>query len=225
MNKRFLKVLVLLCLAHTAQAAQLTWQALEAPVKNFLQAELKARAASFKLGKPSSNLRLPECAALAVGWPPGVPASGATFVEVSCPNVGWSVRYPVTIDEKRMGVLTTRQLQPGETVSASDVRLAELPNPALASNVLSSAEDAVGKLVRGGIMPGMWLRGFMLQAPQVVRSNQQVRVVAEDGTFSVAADGIATNNAAIGEPVSVRMPSGRQVRGIARADGSVGVRY
>lgn len=225
MKKLFLKALLLLVLPHLALAAQLTWQSLEAPVKNFLQGELKGRTASFKLGKPSSNLRLPECAALAVNWPPGVPMSGSTYVEVSCPSVGWNVRYPVTVDEHRLGVMTTRRLAAGETLTAADIRLTELPNPSLGGNVLGSTEEAVGKVTRSGLPAGTWVRSFMVQAPLVVRANQQVQVVAEDGGFRVSADGIATNSAAVGENVAVRMPTGRMIRGVVRADGSVVVRY
>lgn len=225
MKKQLLKVLLLLVLSHVAPAAQLTWQALEAPVKNFLQGELKGRAASYKLGHPTSSLRLPECVALAVNWPPGVPMSGSTYVEVSCPSAGWSVRYPVSIAERRLGVMTTRRMQAGEVVAAADVRLAELPNTALGSNVLTSAEEVVGKTVRSGLPAGTWLRNFMMQAPLAVRANQVVQVVAEEGSFRVMADGIATNSAAVGENVSVRMPNGRMIRGTVRADGSVAVRF
>lgn len=160
-----------------------------------------------------------------VSWPPGVPMTGSTFVEVSCPDKGWNVRYPVVIDENRMGVVTTRRLQAGETIGAGDIRLVELSNPALGHNVFSSVDEVVGKTVRSGLPPGTWVRNFMVQAPIIVRANQLVRVLAEDGNFQVSADGVATNNAAIGEAVSVRMPNGRVVRGTVRADGNVAVRF
>jgi len=225
MRKQFLKVLLLLCLSYSTQAAQLTWQALEAPVRNFLQGELKGRTATYKLGRPASSLRLPECPALALNWPPGVPLSGPTYVEVSCPSSGWNVRYPVNIDERKLGVMTTRRLQPGEIVTAADVRLTELPGSDLGGNVLGGLDDVVGKVARNGLPAGTWVRNFMVQAPVVVRANQVVQVIAEDSGFRVLADGVAMNNAAVGENVSVRMPAGRMVRGTARADGGVAVHF
>jgi flagella basal body P-ring formation protein FlgA len=216
---------MLLCFSCSVVAATMTWQALEPSVRAFLQGELKSRKATFRLNRPGSNLHLPACDGLTAYWPPGVPMTGSTFVEVSCPDKGWSVRYPVVIDEKHMGVVTTRRMQAGEVVGAGDVRLAELPNAALGNNLLANIDDVIGKVVRSGLPPGTWMRTFMVQAPIVVHANQPVRVLAEDGGFQVSADGIATNNAAVGEAVSVRMPSGRLIRGTVRADGNVVVQF
>ena len=48
-----------------------------------------------------------------------------------------------------------------------------------------------------------------------------MKVVASGEGFAAAADGLAIGNAAEGEQVSVRMTSGRVIRGQVLADGSV----
>ncbi|RXZ43341.1 flagella basal body P-ring formation protein FlgA [Crenobacter cavernae] len=205
--------------AHAAAAGG--WASLEAPVRAFLDAELKPRGVTYKLVRPSGKLDLPACTAPAAGWPAGSAQSGNTYVEVHCPEAGWQVRFPVGIDESRMGLVTTRRIQAGEALSASDVRLASLPNPALGRQVLNVAEAAVGQVARSGLPEGAWVRRYMLAAPRAVHANQPVMVHALSDGLSVAAQGKALANAAVGDEVTVRMPSGRQVRGEVQKDGSV----
>ncbi|KZE30044.1 hypothetical protein AVW16_13000 [Crenobacter luteus] len=197
------------------------WAALDAPVRAFLDAELAPRGVSYQLRRPAGRLALPACAAPQLSWPAGAAQSGNTFVEVGCAAAGWQLRYPVSIGEARVGVVTTRRIQAGETLSAADLKLAPLPNPALGGQVLDAPEAAVGQVVKSGLPEGAWLRRFMLVAPIVVRSNQPVLVRAQSDGFVVSAQGKALGNAAAGDEVSVRMPSGRQVRGRVQADGSV----
>jgi len=105
------------------------------------------------------------------------------------------------------------------------VRLVDVANPSLARNVLDDLQQAIGKTMRSGAPAGAWLRSFMVRAPYLVSSNQRVKVVASGEGFAAAADGLAIGNAAEGEQVSVRMASGRVVRGQVQADGSVMVIY
>ncbi|HJU49530.1 MAG TPA: flagellar basal body P-ring formation chaperone FlgA, partial [Pseudogulbenkiania sp.] len=151
--------------------------------------------------------------------------SGNSSLDLSCPVAGWSLRLPVTIAEKRMGVVATRPLKAGELLTPDDVRLAEMTSPALSRNVLNRLDQAVGQSMRSSVPAGAWLRSFMLQQPDVVRTNQRVKVLAQGDGFVANAEGTARGNAAIGEPVRVKMGSGREVSGMVQADGSVLVSY
>jgi flagella basal body P-ring formation protein FlgA len=224
MKVRFLLVLASL-LSLTAAAAPLSWPGLEPTVTAFLKGELAVRAASFKLDRPRSSIQLPECASVVANWPPGASMSGHTFVELSCPDKGWSVRYPVTIEEKRMGLVTTRRIMAGETIAADDIKAAELPSQEQERGVFANPAEVIGKMARSGLSPGVWLRAYMVQAPLAVHTNQPVRVLAGDGVFQVAADGTALNNGAVGDDIAVRMPGGRVVRGTIDAGGNVVVKY
>ncbi|WP_158300930.1 flagellar basal body P-ring formation chaperone FlgA [Chromobacterium sp. ATCC 53434] len=127
------------------------------------------------------------------------------------------------INEKRVGVALNRAMAPGEQITADDVRLVDISNPALAGNVLTDASQAIGQVMRTGAPTGAWLRNFMVRAPYLVRSNQQVKVMAQGDGFSAEAEGTALGNAAQGDQISVRLSTGRVVRGMVQADGSVAV--
>ncbi|WP_083460513.1 flagellar basal body P-ring formation chaperone FlgA [Gulbenkiania mobilis] len=204
-----------------AHAAGQSLPALEALARAFVQNELSAQGASFQLGRFDPALVVPACNAPRVAWAGEGQASGQVLV--SCPDKGWSLRLPVTVVRKQMGLVTTRAVRAGEVLRAEDVRLAEVPNPALARNVLSQSEMAVGKMLRSGAPAGAWVRDFMVRAPLLVKANQRVRVLAEGDGFAVQSEGVAVGNAGEGEAVTVRMSSGRLVRGTVATDGSVKV--
>lgn len=207
---------VLACAAGTQDLGRL-----EALAGDFLKHELSMRPATWTLGQLDRKLAVPACVQPKADWAnPGV-TTGATFISVSCPEQGWALRIPVRINEKKMGVALSRAVAAGEVLSAEDVRLIDVPNPSLARNVLDDLQQAIGKTMRTGAPAGAWLRSFMVRAPYLVRSNQRVKVVASGEGFAAAADGLAIGNAAEGEQVSVRMTSGRVIRGQVLADGSV----
>ncbi len=207
---------VLACAAGTQDLGRL-----EALAGDFLKHELSMRPATWTLGQLDRKLAVPACVQPKADWAnPGV-TTGATFISVSCPEQGWALRIPVRINEKKMGVALSRAVAAGEVLSAEDVRLIDVANPSLARNVLDDLQQAIGKTMRTGAPAGAWLRSFMVRAPYLVRSNQRVKVVASGEGFAAAADGLAIGNAAEGEQVSVRMTSGRVIRGQVLADGSV----
>lgn len=198
---------------------------LEQAARRFVEQELRYRPATFTLGRLDARLALPACEQPLVGWSPGTSPSGNASLDLSCPGAGWSLRLPVVIAEKRVGVVATRPLKAGEVLTPADVRLAEMNSPVLGQNVLNRLDQAIGQGMKSSVPAGAWLRSFMLQQPDVVRTNQRVRVVAQGDGFAVNAEGTARGNAAAGEPVRVRMSSGRVVSGVAQDDGSVRVSF
>lgn len=223
--QRFILCLLAVLASASALAANQSLPALERLADGFLRQELTARKASYQLGHLDKHLAVPACAQPQAGWANTAKTTGATFVALSCPAQGWQLRLPVTIHEKRLGVVLNRAVAAGEVLSTADVQLVEVANPALAQNVLADLSQAIGHTMRSGAPAGAWLRGFMVRMPFLVRANQRVRVLAQGDGFDVVADGTAIANAALGESVSVRMASGRVVRGVVAEDGSVAVTY
>ncbi|QEL54202.1 flagellar basal body P-ring formation chaperone FlgA [Chromobacterium paludis] len=213
---------LLLSLPARAESNQNLGQ-LETLADQFLKRELGLRQASWKLGKLDRRLVVPACGRPKAEWSNPSETTGATAVTLSCPELGWALRLPVMINEKRLGVALNRAVAPGEQLTAADIRMVEISNPALAGNVLSDASQAVGRVMRSGAPEGAWLRNFMVRAPYLVRVNQQVKVVAQGEGFAAEAEGSAMGNAALGEQVNVRLANGRVVRGAVQQDGSVAV--
>ncbi|BAK78135.1 flagella basal body P-ring formation protein FlgA [Pseudogulbenkiania sp. NH8B] len=228
MQKRLIALSLLLgLLLHPLEllAATQNLAALEQAARRFVEQELRFRPATFTLGRLDPRLALPACEQPQVSWSAGAVPSGNSSLDLSCPAAGWSLRLPVTIAEKRMGVVATRPLKAGELLAPDDVRLAEMTSPALSRNVLNRLDQAIGQSMRSSVPAGAWLRSFMLQQPDVIRTNQRVKVLAQGDGFVATAEGTARGNAAVGESVRVRMASGREVSGVAQADGSVLVSY
>ncbi|MBV8679320.1 MAG: flagellar basal body P-ring formation protein FlgA [Aquitalea sp.] len=198
---------------------------LEKLAEQFLQQETAQRSASYKLGRLDRRLVLPACVSPKVDWANTAQTSGNTSLVIACPDSGWSLRLPVSITEKQMGVVLTRSVSAGDVLQEGDVKLVEVTNPAMARNVLKEPAQAIGQSMRSGAPAGSWLRNFMVHAPYAVRAGQPVKVQAGGEGFSVLSEGVANGNAAVGEAVSVRLSGGRVVRGLVQPDGTVSLSY
>lgn len=199
--------------------------ALEKLADRFMQQEVSQRQATYKLGRLDRRLVLPACQQPTVDWSNANQTSGNTTLVIACPDSGWSIRLPVSISEKQLGVVLTRSVSAGEVLQDGDVKLVEIANPAMARNVINNLGLAVGQSMRSGAPAGSWLRSFMVHAPYAIRAGQPVKVEAEGDGFNVLSEGIANGNAAVGEAVSVRLSSGRVVRGMVQPDGTVSLAY
>jgi len=69
------------------------------------------------------------------------------------------------------------------------------------------------------------MRSDQLVAAWAVQHGQSVKTVTHGAGFSVSSEGKALGNAADGQVVQVRTPSGQTVSGIARSGGIVEIRH
>lgn len=170
--------------------------------------------------------RLPPCTSHEGFLPPGSRLSGKAHIGVRCLGPGnWSVLVPVQISIAGNYVTTGRPLPAGHVLTEGDLVVVAGDLAALPNGVVSEPQAAVGKSLRNALGAGQVLRSDQLLAPLVIRQGQTVRVVSQGTGFAVSAEGKAISNAAIGQIVQVRMPSGQTVSGMARADGSVDVSF
>jgi flagella basal body P-ring formation protein FlgA len=98
--------------------------------------------------------------------------------------------------------------------------LARLP-----AGAIVDPTHAIGQQLAVSLGAGQPLRKNMLRAPRVVTQGQGVKLVTQGPGFRVSATGRALGNAADGQLVQVRGPSGKNISGIARAGGVVEVGY
>ena len=138
MQKRLIAVSLLLgLLLHPLEllAATQNLAVLEQAARRFVEQELRFRPATFTLGRLDPRLALPACEQPQVSWSAGAAPSGNSSLDLSCPAAGWSLRLPVTIAEKRMGVVAARPLKAGELLTPDDVR-------ALSASDFAASKDA-----------------------------------------------------------------------------------
>lgn len=180
---------------------------------------------SITMGKLDVT-RLPPCTAHEAFSPPGTRFIGKSLIGVRClgPSI-WSVLVPVQIAVTGNYVTTTRPLAAGQLVQPGDLTTMSGDLSQLPTGIVTDPSNAVGKTLRNSLGAGQPLRSDQLLATLVIRQGLSVRVISKGAGFAVSSEGKAINNAAEGQVVQVRMPSGQTLSGIAKADGSVEVSF
>lgn len=178
------------------------------------------------VGAIDTRLRLPKCANAEGFLPPGIRLWGNATIGIRCQEPSaWTIYVPVTVRVTGPVVTTVRPLAQGHILTPGDVAAQPTDLTQLPAGVITDINQVTGKSLSSGVPAGQALRADLLRAPQVIKTGQTVRIVAQGGDFQVSAEGKALNNASSGQSVSVRTPGGKVVNGIVRADGSVEVAF
>jgi len=133
---------------------------------------------------------------------------------------------PLARDQRRIQVaVATRFLARGDTLRDRDV--------AWRDTVITwrwgtlgpdTTRVSAGWVTRRPIGAGEVLRMPAVMPPPVVQAGTPVRALYQDGAVQLVLTGTATNTAAIGAPVGVRIDRGRRLDGIAVAPNTVRLR-
>ena len=116
-------------------------------------------------------------------------------------------------------------IYPGEVISRAMLRMRAVPRRYYErGGFVRDADEVVGKMARRTLVRGRPIPPSALREPYAVRSGKAVRIVYRRGGLEIVALGTALASASAGEVVPVRnVDSGRIIRGVARADGTVQV--
>lgn len=200
----------------------------ERHVRQQLQASGTSGQISIKANPLDPRMQLPPCPALEAFSPPGSPPVGAGRINVGvrCNGpVQWSIFVPVNVSVISDYILTARPLLAGQVISTDDLTTQTGDLGRLPRGLVTDAAQAVGKSLKVALAAGQPLRKDLLVMPSVVLIGQTVKLQVRGNGFSVTSEGRALNNAAEGQVVQVRMNSGQNVSGIARAGGVVDLAY
>jgi flagella basal body P-ring formation protein FlgA len=155
--------------------------------------------------------------------PSGSRLWGRTMVGVRCAGGGSASAFvPVRVRVFGPAVVAARQIAPGQLLAAEDLRLAEAE--VTQAGLLSDTTQALGRRIAVGVNAGFPIRQELLRSQQVIAQGETVKVQVAGIGFTILAEGTAVNHAIDGQPVQVRLDSGRTVSGTARAGGLVEVR-
>jgi flagella basal body P-ring formation protein FlgA len=177
---------------------------------------------TLKVDEIDPRIVLSACAKLEGFMPAGASLLGKTSVGVRCTEKnGWSLFMSVTITSTMNMLVSSKPLQQGQIISASDfnIQTGEISQP----GIVTEAAQVVGKVIKFSIGAGLLLKQDMFRPPYVVTQGQSVQLVAEGDGFKLRSEGIAMNNAAAGQAAQVKVPSGQIISGIAQSNGSVEV--
>lgn len=229
MLTRAFLILALLLLPFAAQSDEPleTPATLKKTVEDFLTRQLATQpGATFTLGGVDPRLRLPHCARSEAFLPAGSRLWGNTTVGVRCATPSpWTVYIPATVKVTAGAVVSARPLGQGQVLSAADLSVHNEDLTQLSPGVLTDPAEAIGKTLTSPVPAGYPLRADMLRAAMAIFQGQNVKLTAKGSGFTVYSEGKAMGNAAEGQPVQVRTPSGQVVKGIARSGGVVEIPF
>ncbi len=208
--------------------AQGTQTQLHKAVEDYLRVQTQGLPGrvSYRITPLDARTQLSPCDAFEPFLPSGSAPWGRTTIGVHCQGPStWTVYIQVQISVFAKYLVAARPLAAGQIVGPNDFVSRSGDLGLLPATILMDAEQALGKTVKIGIAAGQPLRGDQLIAPWAVQQGQNVKTISRGAGFSVSSEGKALNNAAEGQMVQVRTPSGQTVTGVARAGGIVEVNY
>ena len=129
-------------------------------------------------------------------------------------------------DQRRVSVtVATRALARGDTLRAEDIGVADTIITWRWNGVAPDTTRAqAGWITRRAIAVGEVLRLPAVTPPPVVATGATVTAIWQDGPLKLVMRGVATNTAAVGAPVGVRIDRTRRLDGIAVAPNTVRLR-
>ncbi|WP_269531940.1 flagellar basal body P-ring formation chaperone FlgA [Chitinimonas sp. BJYL2] len=225
---RLLLALLLLCPFALAAESRQSLEAINDAATRFLSAQLDSYGprASFQLGRLDNRLNLAPCQKLDVQLAQGNRLIGNTSLRISCgKGARWAVNLPAAISIQSDYWVSARALPGGYEITENDIEKRTADLATLPATVIVDFTQAIGRTVIGGIPAAAPLRSDLLRAPYAVKVNEYVKVLASGQGFEVASEGRALGNANEGQNVSVKMATGAIVQGVARASGTVEIRY
>jgi len=196
-------------------------------VENYLRHETAGLPGkvNFSVGTVDPQLNLPACPALEPFVPPGGRLWGNTSVGIRCNGLNpWIIYVPAEIRVTADVVHSARPLAQNQPIGESDVTMQKADLTLLPVGILTDVNRVLGKTLTSSIGGGQPLRLDMLRSPTVIQQNQSVKLMVQGRGFNVSAEGRALTAVTEGQPVQVRVQSGRVVSGVARSGGIVEMR-
>jgi flagellar basal body P-ring formation protein FlgA len=117
-----------------------------------------------------------------------------------------------------------RPLSRGQTIAASDYVLVDTVIAWPWNTPPDTTHAIAGWVTRRAITQGEFLRAPGVAPATMIAMGSSVKVLWQDGTLRLTLTGTATNNAAMGAPVGVRIDKNRRLDGIAVGPNTVRLR-
>lgn len=194
-----------------------------ASIEQFLRGQTQGLPGKVRLriDTPASG-PLPPCAAPAPFVPTGATLWGRGFVGVRCnAETPWTRFVPVHVSVDGSYYVASRSIEAGQPLADTDFQRRDGDLTALPRSVITSDSALRGVVAVNRIAAGAPLRKELLRGVVVIQQNQNVNLRIQGDGFVVSTAGRAMTRAATGDPVPVKLPDGRQIRGVAQTDGSV----
>lgn len=129
-------------------------------------------------------------------------------------------------DQRRVSVtVATRAMARGETLQSADIAVKDTVIVWRWNGVVPDTTRAqAGWVTHRPIAAGEVLRAPAVTPPPVITTGSTVKAIWQDGPLTLVMSGVATNTAALGAPVGIRIDRTRRLDGIAVAPNTVRLR-
>lgn len=194
-------------------------------VEQFLQTQTAGLPGkvTITVGQVDPRMALAACPDPQAFQQPGARAWGKITVGVRCTAPSWTVYIQAQVNVIAEYVAAAAPLAQGQPIDASQLAMVKGDLASLPNGIVTDMAQAIGRTPTMSLPAGTPLRLDNLKSKPVVMANQTVRVISNGAGFSVSAEGKALTNAAEGQVVQVRTPSGAILSGTAKAGGIVEV--
>ncbi len=173
--------------------------------------------------KADPRLRLGHCDQPVFFLPIGNHAWGSGNLGVRCESPVWSLYLGFHIRLRGPALVTCQPLPANQRLSGNDLRLANIEYVGDPGRYPRDPDKLRGAMLTRPLPAGAPISVDRLRREPIIRSGQRVRIVAGGTGFEIGQDGIAQQQAAVGDSVRLKTMAGRVVQGIAQADGTVRV--
>lgn len=177
---------------------------------------------SFKIEPIDTRMAFSACPNLEAFLPTGASLLGKTSIGVRCNEKnGWSLFVPVSVTTTINMLLSSKPLQQGQVIGAGDfsIQSGEVSQP----GIVTDEAQIIGKVLKISISAGQLLKQDMFRPPYVITQGQTIQLISQRQGFTLRTEGQAMNNAATGQPVQVKVASGKVISGFAKTSGIVEV--
>ena len=190
--------------ASVAQALALTQQNLQVP---------EGARVEIVPGSLDARLRLAPCAHIEPHLPAGTRLWGRTRVGLRCVSgpVRWNVYLPMTVHLWAPALVSAGPLAAGSTLTADDLRLAEVDLAASPARSYHHAGELIGRTLAVALPAGATLRADALRLRQWFQAGEMVTVVARGPGYAVSGEAQALSNGVEGQPARLRTDNGRVI--------------
>jgi flagella basal body P-ring formation protein FlgA len=217
-----MRALLTVCLWLCVTALPSAWGRVPTDeVQRFVQNELGqvdgASRIDISVGQPDPKLRLAPCERTEAFLRSGTRLWDRSFVGLRCVSgAHWTISVPVQVRVYGTALVAARLLPSGQLISESDVRTEEVEWTHEPQGVARDFSQLQRRVPTRPIEAGQPIGLARLSDMPAVAQGDPVKLIGRGNGFSVTTDGVALAAAAVGQPVRVRVESGKILTGTAR---------
>jgi flagella basal body P-ring formation protein FlgA len=201
-------------------------ESLRAAARHFIAEQVAASfpqsKAQIQIGSLDPRMKLPDCPSPSFNLAPGSHLWGTGSVGVQCnASAGSSLYLSYRIQLKGPALLARRPLPSHYSPLAQDLVKTEIEYTMDPGRYPQDTENLHGATLSMPLAKGLPLTVDILRVMPIIRAGQRVSVMTDGPGFQITQEGIAQQQAGVGDQIRLKLSSGRYLQGTVQDDGTV----